>query len=129
MLVSSQMATPEQAQAAIASIHDTEHPELVRWSVPFCCAIPLSDSGLLASQAVQGKLCSVKKAEPKRDNFGPRQHSGGAGNFPPSRDNYPPRDNYARDQGYNRGPPRSQGYDDRRRSPPRGNYNDGARGG
>jgi hypothetical protein len=76
-----QMATAEQAQAAISSFHDTEHPEL----------------------AVSGKRCSVKVAEPAKRDVQARGRGGTGG----GRDggfargpNFQPRD-----QGY-RGPPR-----------------------
>jgi hypothetical protein len=92
-----QMATAEQAQAAISSFHDTEHPEL----------------------AVSGKRCSVKVAEPAKRDVQARGRGGTGG----GRDggfargpNFQPRD-----QGY-RGPPRDQGYSDRRRSPPRASH-------
>jgi hypothetical protein len=91
------MATAEQAQAAISSFHDTEHPEL----------------------AVSGKRCSVKVAEPAKRDVQARGRGGTGG----GRDggfargpNFQPRD-----QGY-RGPPRDQGYSDRRRSPPRASH-------
>eukprot|EP01046_Picozoa_sp_COSAG06_P085929 COSAG06_NODE_32581_length_503_cov_1.945545_1_plen_149_part_01 len=52
-----QMATAEQAQAAINSFHDTEHPEL----------------------AVRGKRCSVKVAEPAKRDVQARGRGGTGG--------------------------------------------------
>jgi hypothetical protein len=38
------MATAEQAQAAINSIHNTEHPDLVTQRLFSCRALPLLDT-------------------------------------------------------------------------------------